>query len=145
MKEKNYTPDRAERVAKDFHSFCWKVIRCSVLNQLRGYVRHCMNFETVSLEETGESVTAVYDDIPEEKAKIPAGGTIVVIENELLADALLEMQDKKREIILLSTALGYSLSEIAGLLDLKYSTVKIYKSSAMKELRRKVGMNEQKK
>ena len=68
-----------------------------------------------------------------------------MIENELLADALLEMQDKKREIILLSTALGYSLSEIARLLDLKYSTVKIYKSSAMKEVRRKVGMNEQKK
>ena len=102
MKEKNYTPDRA---AKDFHSFCWKVIRCSVLNQLRGYVRHCMNFETVSLEETGESVTAVYDDIPEEKAKIPAGGTIVVIENELLADALLEMQDKRGKLFYLAQRL----------------------------------------
>ncbi len=57
----------------------------------------------------------------------------------------MELQDKKREIVLLNAALGYSLSEIAGQLDLKYDTVKRYKSNAIKELRRKVGRDAKKK
>ncbi len=51
--------------------FCRKVIRRSVLNQLRGYVRYCKNYGTVPLEETEESVMAVYDDVLEGKVKIP--------------------------------------------------------------------------
>lgn len=145
MKEKNTIMDNAEKIASDFNAFCWMVIRRSVLNQLRSYVRHCRNFETVSLEDTKESVTAVYDDMPEEKVEIPAGGTVILIENETLADALLDLQENKREVILLHTALGYSLSEIAGRLGLKYDTVKRYKSNAMKELRGKVGKDGKKK
>lgn len=141
MKEKNTITDNAERITSDFNSFCWMVIRRSVINQLRGYVRHCRNYGTVSLEETKESVTAVYDDFPEGKIKIPAGKMFILIEDEELAAALMELHDKKREIILLNAALGYSLSEIAGQLDLKYDTVKRYKSNAMKELRGKVGKN----
>ena len=57
----------------------------------------------------------------------------------------MELQDKKREIVLLNAALGYSLSEIAGQLDLKYDTVKRYKSNAIKELRGKVGRDAKKK
>lgn len=145
MREKNTRTDNAEKIASDFNSFCWTVIRRSVINQLRGYVRHCRNYGTVPLEETEESVTAVYDDIPEGKIEIPAGKMVILIEDERLADALMELQDKKREIVLLNAALGYSLSEIAGQLDLKYDTVKRYKSNAIKELRRKVGRDAKKK
>lgn len=144
MRDKNTKTDNAQKIAADFNAFCWTVIRRSVLNQLRSYVRHCRNFGTVSLEETEESVTAVYDDIQEEEVRIPAGGTFILIEDERLADALLGLQDNKREVILLNAALGYSLSEIAGQLDLKYDTVKRYKSRAMKELRGKVGKDEKK-
>lgn len=139
MKEKNTITENAEKIASDFNSFCWIVIRRSVINQLRGYVRHCRNYGTVSLEETEESLLAVYDDIPAGKIKIPAGKLVILIEDESLADALMGLQDKKREIILLNAAFGYSLSEIAGELDLKYDTVKRYKSNAMRELRGKVG------
>ncbi len=139
MKEKNKVTDNAEKISSEFHSFCWKVIRRSVINQLRSYVRHCKNYETVPLEETKESATAVYDDILEGKTKIPAGGMVVLIKNEELAEALMELPDTKREVILLSAALGYSLSEIAVWMNLKYDTVKSYKSNAMRELRGKVG------
>lgn len=145
MKEKNTVTDNAEKIASDFNSFCWTVIRRSVINQLRGYVRHCRNYGTVSLEETEESLLAVYDDIPAGKIKISAGKMVILLEDERLADALMELQDKKREIILLSAAFGYSLSEIAGQLDLKYDTVKRYKSNAMRELRGKVGKDAKKK
>ncbi|MDE5933568.1 MAG: sigma-70 family RNA polymerase sigma factor [Lachnospiraceae bacterium] len=145
MKEKNTVTDNAEKIASDFNSFCWTVIRRSVINQLRGYVRHCRNYGTVSLEETEESLLAVYDDIPAGKIKISAGRMVILLEDERLADALMELQDKKREIILLSAAFGYSLSEIAGQLDLKYDTVKRYKSNAMRELRGKVGKDAKKK
>lgn len=127
MKEKKTITENAEKIASDFNSFCWTVIRRSVINQLRGYVRHCRNYGTVSLEETEESLLAVYDDIPAGKIKIPAGKLVILIEDESLADALMGLQDKKREIILLNAAFGYSLSEIAGELDLKYDTVKRYK------------------
>lgn len=145
MKEKNTITENAEKIASDFNSFCWTVIRRSVINQLRGYVRHCRNYGTVSLEETEESLLAVYDDIPAGKIKIPAGKLVILIEDESLADALMGLQDKKREIILLNAAFGYSLSEIAGELDLKYDTVKRYKSNAMRELRGKVGKDAKKK
>lgn len=145
MKEKKTRMDNAEKIASDFNSFCWTVIRRSVINQLRGYVRHCRNYGTVSLEETEESVTAVYDDILEGKIEILAGKMVILIEDERLADALMELQDKKREIVLLNAALGYSLSEIAGQLDLKYDTMKRYKSNAIKELRGKVGRDAKKK
>ena len=145
MKEKNTVTDNAEKIASDFNSFCWTVIRRSVINQLRGYVRHCRNYGTVSLEETEESLLAVYDDIPAGKIKISAGRMVILLEDERLADALMELQDKKRKIVLLSVAFGYSLSEIAGQLDLKYDTVKRYKSNAMRELRGKVGKDAKKK
>lgn len=139
MKENKTITDNAEKITSEFNAFCWKVIRRSVLNQLRGYVRHCRNYGTVSLEEAEESAMAVYDDVLEGKVEIPAGGTVILIGDERLAVALLELQDTKREIILRNTAFGYSLSEIAIQLDLKYDTVKRYKSYAMKELRGKVG------
>ena len=71
-------------------------------------------------------------------------GTVVLIGDEKLAAALLEMQDTKREIVLRNTAFGYSLSEIAGQLELEYDTVRHYKSNAMKELRGKVGIDAEK-
>lgn len=63
----------------------------NVLNQLRGYVRYCKNYGTVPLEETEESAMAVYDDVLEGKVKIPVYGTIVLIGDEKLAAALLEI------------------------------------------------------
>jgi len=41
-------------------------------------------------------------------------GTVVLIWDEKLAAALLEMQDTKREIVLRNTAFGYSLYENYG-------------------------------
>ena len=144
MRENKITADNAEKISSEFHVFCRKVIRRSVLNQLRGYVRYCKNYGTVPLEETEESAMAVYDDVLEGKVKIPVCGTVVLIGDEKLAAALLEMQDTKREIVLRNTAFGYSLSEIAGQLELEYDTVRHYKSNAMKELRGKVGINAEK-
>lgn len=144
MKENKITSDNAEKLSSEFHAFCRKVIRSSILNQLRGYVRYCRNYGTVSLEETEESAMAVYDDVLEGKIKIPVCGTVVLIGDEKLAAALLEMQDTKREIVLMNTAFGYSLSEIAGQLELGYDTVRHYKSNAMRELRGKVGINAEK-
>lgn len=141
MKEKNKIIGNADKITSDFNAFCWMVIRRSVLNQLRGYARHCRNFETVPLEEATENATAVYDDLPDEKVRITAGETTILIENETLAGALMDLQENKREIVLLHIVLGYSLSEIAKQLGLKYDTVKRYKSNAMQELRRKVGEN----
>lgn len=144
MRENKMTTDNAEKISAEFHVFCRKVIRRSVLNQLRGYVRYCKNYGTVPLEETEESAMAVYDDVLEGKVKIPVCGTVILIGDEKLAAALLEMQDTKREIVLRNTAFGYSLSEIAGQLELEYDTVRHYKSNAMKELRGKVGIDAEK-
>ena len=114
MRENKITSDNAEKISSEFHVFCRKVIRRSVLNQLRGYVRYCKNYGTVPLEETEESAMAVYDDVLEGKVKIPVCGTVVLIGDEKLAAALLEMQDTKREIVLRNTAFGYSLYENYG-------------------------------
>lgn len=59
----------------------------------------------------------------------------VVFHDKELADLVLSLQARKREILLLSEVLDYTLKEIASELNLAYETVKSTKSKALRELR----------
>jgi RNA polymerase sigma factor (sigma-70 family) len=62
----------------------------------------------------------------------------VFFEDEEFADLVMTLQERKREVLLLSEVLDYTLDEIASELNLAYETVKSTKSKALRELRKEV-------
>lgn len=73
-------------------------------------------------------------------------GHEVKIHNPELAEALLKLQERKRQVVLLSEFIGYSLHEISEMLGLTYETVKSTKSKAIRDIRKgkRGGKNEKK-
>ena len=61
----------------------------------------------------------------------PLNGITVGIEHDLLSEALRELPDKKREILLLFYFMDMSDSEIADLLKLNRSTVYRHRTSGL--------------
>ena len=86
----NMTPDRhKEHKQHTFDSFCKRAIKYEALNAYR-QIRYRRNCE-ISLSELPEEIMeqlAVYDRYPWEYHSFTAHGTVILIENDLLADAL---------------------------------------------------------
>lgn len=68
--------------------------------------------------------------------KIKVGEHEVFMTDPEMVELLYKLQSRKREILLLSEVLDYTLNEIADELNLAYETVKSTKSKALRELRR---------
>ena len=97
------TPDRhKEHKQHSFDSFCKKVIKHEALNAYRQirYRRSC----EISLNELPEEIMeqlAVYDHYPWEYHSFAVHGNVILIENDLLADALKQLSQENREILLM--------------------------------------------
>lgn len=71
--------------------------------------------------------------------RLSVRGKEVMIENEELAEMLMKLQARKREILLMSYMLDMTLEEIAKELGIAYETAKSTKSKAISELRKGAG------
>ena len=117
-----------------FDSYCKKVIYHSVYNTVNRQTSYLMkNWGTSYFEEDG-----IQDDIGVDfdAVQIAVGNHVVMIHDSELADAILMLQKRKQEIVLLNEILGYSLSEIAKMLGITYESVKSAKSKAFREMRK---------
>ena len=76
------------------------------------------------------------DEYPSDMTSFLAYGYEVLIHDELLADALHDLSDKKRDIILLSYCLDMSDEEIGRLLNIVRSTVFRNRKAALEVLKK---------
>lgn len=137
------TPSQKKTVRHQFDSFCKKVLREEARDYFRQLAR-CSEHE-VSLSELSEDQMErlyVLDEYPSEATLFDVQGYDVAISNEKLADALTALPEEKRDIILLSYFLDMTDQEIAEKLNSVRSTIQYKRTSSLKEMKRRLEVNE---
>lgn len=121
-----------------FDCYCKRVLKNEAIDIQRH--KKYLNETQVSLsqltpEQLGE--LAVYDEYPTDYTHYKVLEHDIEIRDELLAEALNQLSEKKRNIILLAS-LDYSDPEIAELLNLVRRTVNYQKHRALEELKKRM-------
>lgn len=127
-----------ESLRQRFDSYCKQTMRYLAHNIADSATRRMLKEQPASDEVIMGGIMENVQEEPLEygSVTVSAGCAKVSLHDEELAGALMRLQERKREILLLNEVLGYSLSEIADALRLSYETVKSTKSKAIRELRR---------
>lgn len=136
------TEQYREYIERTFNAFCRIVLYHAALNAYKK-IRKKQQFE-VSLDDLREfdfeSVTTTDEyfvkyDVPN---AFTVCGKSVIVENEQLADALLRLPEKRREVLFLRYYLGYSDTEIGRLFGVCRSTVFHRRKRALRLLRKEM-------
>ena len=121
----NLKPDRHyEHKQHAFDSFCKKVLKCEACNGYREISRrkkHSIPFS--ELPEDAMEQLAAYDRYPWEYNTFILGGDVILIENDLLADALNALPQDNRDILLMYWFLEMADREIAERMNLARRTI----------------------
>ena len=121
----NLKPDRHyEHKQHAFDSFCKKVLKCETCNGYREISRrkkHSIPFS--ELPEDAMEQLAAYDRYPWEYNTFILGGDVILIENDLLADALNALPQDNRDILLMYWFLEMADREIAERMNLARRTI----------------------
>lgn len=137
----NMKPDRhAEHKQHAFDSFCKKVLKCEACNGYREISRrkkHSIPFS--ELPEDAMEQLAAYDRYPWEYNTFILGGDVILIENDLLADALNALPQDNRDILLMYWFLELADREIGERLSLSRRTVNNRRQQAYDLLRKLMG------
>ena len=80
----------------------------------------------------------VLDEYPSEQTHFHVQGYTIPIRSEILANALVKLSEKKRDIILLAYFLDMTDQEIADKLDMVRYTVQRRRAKSLKELKKKM-------
>ena len=131
--EKNHG-DLAE-LQKRFDSYCRRVLKNAAYNMADSATRK-LRHELLTLEDVPEGFYETDEVGDLDAVRISAGNTSITIRDRELAEALMRLQKRKREILILSDALEYTLPEISDELKISYETAKSTKSKAVIELRK---------
>lgn len=136
MEKRTWSPSELESLQHKFEAYCKKTVNHGVSNIMRDFVRYCRNYNGISYEEA-EEILCSMDKTSLDATELHVGGTSITIKDDELVSALMQLQNRKREVLLLSVALGYSLMEIANELQITYETAKSTKAKALKEMKGK--------
>lgn len=131
-----------EAVQKIFDCFCKRVLKNEAIN-IQKHNKY-LNEKQVSLSQLNPEQLeklAVYDEYPSDYWKFKVLEYDIEIRDELLAEALCQLPEKKRNIVLLSYFLDYSDVEIADLLNLVRRTVNDQRNKALKDLKNRMEDN----
>ena len=104
-----------------------------------------MNSRQVSFSElTPEQLAQIYtcDEYSSDYSRFKVLEYDIAVKDELLAEALQELPERKRDIILLSYFLDYNDVEIAELLNLVRRTVNDQRNKALKDLKNRMEGNQ---
>mgnify|MGYP000852389380 FL=1 len=122
-----------------FDSYCKKVLKNEAINIQRQLKRQReLEISFSNLSEQDMKQLSVTDDYMIDKDLFRVLEYDVGIKDELLGEALKNLSDEKRDIILLSYFLGMTDKEIAEVLQLVRSTVQYKRTTALKELKRRL-------
>lgn len=125
------------RIRKQFDSFCKKVLRNEMINYEIAKKRRQENevlFSEMTMAEMEKLI--VMDKHMEDIERFRVLDYDIEIRDELLGEALKNLPDKKREVILMSYFLNFPDGEIAREMNLVRSTVNYHKSSSIEILRK---------
>ena len=120
-----------QRIQNQFGAFCVKVLKNEA-----GYIQR----EYTRLRDQGKSLgeleqTAVWDKHFMDEHVFDVQGLPVVVTGDLLADALAQLPEGKRDVILLSYFLGMTDREISDKLNIVHQTVSKRRLTTLKDLR----------
>ena len=137
------TPSQKKTVRHQFDHFCKKILR----EEARDYFRHIAwrSEHEVSISELAEERLPqlyVVDEYPAEQFQFQVHGNGVTVRDEKLAGALASLPDEKRDIILLAYFLDMTDQEIGEAMNLVRRTVQYKRTSALKEMKRSMEVNE---
>ena len=131
-------PTSHEDVQKVFDCYCKKILRNEAINIQKYYQR--MNDLQISLSElTPEQLAqlSISDEYSTDYDLYKVMGYDVKIKNELLSEALQELSEEERFILLLY-GLGFNDGEIADLLKLVRRTVNYKRQKGFEKIRKKM-------
>ena len=92
-----------------------------------------VTFSDLSESELAQLFTT--DEYESDYFRFQVSGFDVLVKNELLAEALNALPERKRDIILLSVLLGYERREIGELLNVVRTTVFRHRKSALAKIK----------
>lgn len=125
-----------QRVQNQFGGFCTRVLKNEANRILNEYARQRdreKSLDDLKLDELGQ--IAAYDKYFQDEYVFEVLGRKAIVVGDLLAEALVQLPEDKRDVILLSYFLGMTDLEISQRLNAARSTISKRRSSILKELR----------
>ena len=134
-----YTNQQREHIERSFNAFCKTVLYYEAVNAYRAIARRHQH--EVSLDYLCELHFEPGDVdgrfvVHNKQTAFAFRGETVVIENERLAAALLNLSDKWREVLFLHFFFGYKDAEVAKLCGCCRATANHRKHKALRQLRK---------
>lgn len=140
--EESFTPSQRLTVRHQFDSFCKKIVReekYSYFRSLRNAAERTAPLSDLS-EEEGEQGVSV-DSYPSDRHHFDARGYDIAVEDDELAEALSELSEEYRDIVLLFFFLDMKEREISELMSIVRSTVSYRLNAALRKLRKRLEGN----
>ena len=131
-----------EDTQRVFDCYCKRILKNEAINIQKH--NQYMNSKQVSFTElTPEQLAQIcsFDEYSSDYSRFKVLEYDIAVKDELLAEALQELPERKRDIILLSYFLDYSDVEIAELLNLVRRTVNDQRNKALKDLKNRMEGN----
>lgn len=125
-----------QRVQNQFGGFCNRVLKNEVNRIMNEYARQRdreKSLDALSPDELTQA--ASYDKYFQDEYIFEVLGQKVIVVGDLLAEALAQLPESKRDVILLSYFLGMTDIEISQRLNAVRSTISKRRNSILKELR----------
>jgi len=125
-----------------FDCYCKKILKNEAINIQKEYQRLNAvqtSFSDLSAEQL--ALLSVSDEYSTDYSNFKVLEYDIAVKDELLAEALQELPEKKRDIVLLSYFLDYSDVEIAELLHLLQRTVGYHRTTALEKLKKRLEEN----
>lgn len=131
-------PTSPEDVQKVFDCYCKKILKNEAINIQKHY-QHLNDVQVSFSELTPEQLAelATYDDYSTDYDLYKVMGYDVRIKNELLSEALQELSEEERFILLLY-GLGFNDGEIADLLKIVRRTVNYKRQRGFEKVRKRM-------
>ena len=132
-----------EDTQRVFDCYCKRILKNEAIN-IQKHNRY-MNSRQVSFSElTPEQLAQICtcDEYSSDYSRFKVLEYDIAVKDELLAEALQELPERKRDIILLSYFLDYNDVEIAELLNLVRRTVNDQRNKALKDLKNRMEGNQ---
>ena len=125
-----------QRVQNQFGGFCNRVLKNEVNRIMNEYARQRdreKSLDALTPDELTQS--ASYDKYFQDEYVFEVLGRKIIVVGDLLAEALAQLPESKRDVILLSYFLGMTDIEISQRLNAVRSTISKRRNSILKEFR----------
>ena len=138
------TPDRhKEHKQHTFDTFCKRVLQYEVNNYCKEMRRQKARFVSLTeLPEESMEQLAVYDTYSWDYTPFTIGDTVILIENERLAEALIALSQEEREILMMYWFLDMADSDIADEKNMSRRTVNRHRMQSYQTLKELMGGEE---